>query len=190
MQNHAHIPVTGARWRLAAILLLAFAALPAWGQGGASIPTAKVAVIDVQRILTDSAAGKSALERLGELKKSREGQLKAKAEEIDGLRKQIDEGRLTLSEQRLVDLQKELEDKAIDLQRAQDDANRELEKSRESTFAAIEERVLPIIDEVGREMRLTLIFNKYQSGLLFAQDEADITDLILQRFDQSQAEGG
>ena len=33
----------------------------------------------------------------------------------------------------------------------------------------------------------TLIFNKFESGLVFALDNADITNLILQRFDSATA---
>ena len=54
-------------------------------------------------------------------------------------------------------------------------------------FAAIERQVMPIINDVGTELGYTLIFNKFESGLVFALDSADITDMILQRFDSMAA---
>ncbi len=42
---------------------------------------------------------------------------------------------------------------------------------------------MPLIAEIGEEQGLTLIFNKFEdSGLLWAQDAADITALVLERF--------
>ena len=51
------------------------------------------------------------------------------------------------------------------------------------THTAIEERVMPLIAEIGEEQGFTLIFNKFEdSGLLWATPGADITDLVLERF--------
>lgn len=190
MQIHVSNRVAGIAASLAATFLVLHGAVPAGAQTPASLPTAKVAVIDVQRILTDSEAGKSALAELKTIQDGKLKEIESRKKAIDEIGKQITEGRLTLSEERLAALEKDGEDKAIALKRFQDDAQRELDKSREKVFDAIEKKVLPIIDDVGREMGVTLIFNKFQSGLLFAQDEVDITDLILQRFDESQAGEG
>jgi Skp family chaperone for outer membrane proteins len=39
---------------------------------------------------------------------------------------------------------------------------------------------------VGREQGLTLIFNKFQSGLVYADQSVDITDDVIRRFNLSQ----
>jgi hypothetical protein len=44
---------------------------------------------------------------------------------------------------------------------------------------------MTIINQVGTELGYTMIFNKFESGLVYAQEGVDITDLILQRFDSS-----
>ena len=41
---------------------------------------------------------------------------------------------------------------------------------------------MPIIQELGREMKFQMIFNKFQSGLVYADEATDITDLVLKRF--------
>lgn len=145
-----------------------------------------IAVIDVQRLVTDSQAGKEVLAQLKQKSDEKSAQLKVLADELEGLRKQIDEGRLSLSEDRLNDLQRQVEDKTIAFRRARDDAERELKELQGKRFAEIERRVMPIINQVGVEGDYTLIFNKYESGLVFAQDTVDITDEILRRFDASQ----
>jgi hypothetical protein len=54
-------------------------------------------------------------------------------------------------------------------------------------LADLERRVFPIITQLGKERGYTLIFNKFQSGLVFADDAADITEDVLKRFNTTVA---
>jgi outer membrane protein len=174
-------------WRVAntaagrVLLSLSFlAVVPA---SSALAQAGKVAVIDVQRLVTDSVAGKDALARLKKLQDEKIAEGKAKNEEIDGLRKRLNEGRLSLADDKISDLEKQLEEKVTSLRRFQEDAERDFNKSRETTFGEIERRVFPVIEKFGKEGGYSFIFNKFQSGLLYADDAADVTDQIIQRFD-------
>lgn len=168
-------------------LALATAGLLAGGAAARAQAAPKVAVIDVQRIVSDSTAGKAALERLKKLQEEKEAQGRTRQSEITALQDQITKGRLSLAEDRLAALNKDLEEKAIGFRRFQDDANRELGKARDELLGDIERRVIPIIDQVGKEAGYTLIFNKYQSGLVYADQAIDITDQIIQRFNAAPA---
>jgi len=149
----------------------------------------RVAVIDVQRILLDSKLGQGVVADLKQLKEQKEIEAQGYQVEMTTLRDRITDGRLSLSDERLGEMEQELEQKVIQYQRFQDDAERELQKKQTETFSKIETEVMPIIVQIGQQNGYTIIFNKFQSGLLFASDEIDITDLVLQRFDQSLEEG-
>ncbi|HVS15795.1 MAG TPA: OmpH family outer membrane protein [Thermoanaerobaculia bacterium] len=176
--------IHGSSRRLASLasIALVLAALLAGTAGAQENP--KLGVIDVERILEESVAGKAVIEQLKQLQDSKRAELQAKKDGLDQLRQRYSESRLTLAEDKLAEMEKQLEDMAIELQRAQDDAQRDMQKRQAEAFGGIETRVLPIIDQVGKELGFTLIFNKYQSGLLFAADGVDITDVVIQRFDQ------
>ena len=143
----------------------------------------KIAILDVQRLVTDSVAGKQALANLKKLQEGKVAEGKAKSEEIDALRKRLNEGRLSLADDKITELEKQLEDKVTSARRFQEDAEREFNKSRDASFQDIERRVFPVIEKFGQEGGYTFIFNKFQSGLLFAADGSDVTDQIIQRFD-------
>jgi outer membrane protein len=143
----------------------------------------KVAVIDVRRLVTDSVAGKESLARLRKLQEERVAEAKTKQDEIEQLRKRLSEGRLSLSDDKIAEMEKQLEEKVTGFRRFQEDAEKELGKSQEQAFADIERRVAPIIEQAGKEGGYTLMFNKYQSGLVYADEAADITNQIIQRFD-------
>jgi outer membrane protein len=162
----------------ALVLLVAATASPAVGQS-----SPKLGVIDVERILTDSVSGKKLLEELTELRDQKNAALQSKRSEVEQLRSRYAESRLTLAEDKLAEMERQLEDRALDLRRAQDDAQREVQKKQQEEFARIEREVMPIIQTVGKDNGFTMIFNKFQGGLVFADDSVDVTDLVIQRFD-------
>lgn len=160
-------------------LLVAAVAVPAVAQ-------TKLAVIDVQRVVTDSDPGKEALQQLKELSDAKVQEGQALQQELATLREQFNKQRFTLAEDRLEAMNKEIEDKSIAMQRFEDDAQRDLNEARRRALGALEQRIMPVIDAIGREKGLTLIFNKFQSGLVFADETVDITDEVIRRFNTLQ----
>jgi len=142
----------------------------------------RVAVIDVQQVVEQSAAGREALARLKKLNDEKVAQGAKLVSELEALQKQLATQRATLSEERLKSLQKQIEDKQVDIERFRDDAEDFLDGARRKELQALETRIMPIINEIGRERKLQLIFNKFQSGLVYADDAVDITDEVLKRF--------
>jgi outer membrane protein len=169
---------------LAAVLLAAATAASA--QAPAAV---KVAVIDVQRIVADSTAGKATVGELETFGKEQSGALQARREELSTLQRRISEGRLTLSEEALADLERQVEEKEIQLRRATDDAQREFQKRQEQALGRIEGRVMPIIQQIGEEGGYTMIFRKFESGLVYAAAGVDITDQVIARLDAEAPAG-
>jgi len=161
------------------LLAVAALALPAAAQ-------TSVAVIDVQRVVTDSDPGKEALQRLRVLQDEKIAEGRNLQTDLEALREQFNKQRLTLSEQKLAEMSGQIEDKTIALQRFEDDAKRSLEEARRTTLGNLEERIMPIINQIGKERGFTLIFNKFQSGLVYADDAVDITDDVIRRFNTTE----
>ncbi len=152
----------------------------------AAAQEAKIAVIDVQRVVTESDPGKEALAKLKKLQEEKLTQAKAMQQELDNLQQQFNKQRFTLSDDKLNELRKKIEDKGIALKRFQDDAQRELDDARRKALASLEQKIMPIIQQLGKEKGYLLIFQKYQSGLVYADDaKTDITDEIIRRFNTS-----
>jgi len=143
----------------------------------------KVGVIDVQRLVVESKTGKTVLGQLRNLREQKTAEGEVLQQEIQDIQTRLQDGRQALSDDKVVELEKELENKLIELRRFADDAERVLQKEQDQAFARIERDVMPIIARVGEEQGFTLLFNKYESGLVFATEQVDITDLILQLFD-------
>ncbi len=145
-----------------------------------------IAVIDIQRVVTDSDAGKEALGKLQQLQEAKIAEGRAIQEQLDALREQLSKQRFTLTEAKVAELSKQIEDRGIEMRRFQDDAQRDLDEARRTALGGLEERILPVIDEVGKENNMTLIFNKFQAGLVYADESVDITDEVIRRFNTAQ----
>ena len=156
---------------------------------GAAVPAAaqaNIAVIDVQRVVSESDPGKEVISKLKTIQdaKIQEGQMLQ--QELANIQEQFNKQRFTVSEQKLAEMNKEMEDKTIAIRRFEDDAKRELDEARRRELGGLEGRILPIINEIGKERGITLIFNKFQSGLVYADDAVDITDDVILRFNTAQ----
>jgi outer membrane protein len=146
---------------------------------------ARVAVIDVQKVLTQSAAGKASYEKLKKIQEERVEKAKQMDEELRKLDSDINAKRISLSEEKLTEMQKQLADKRISMQRYAQDADREIGEARDRELQALEAKIKPVIDAIGKEMGLAAIFNKFESGLVYAADAIDITDTVVKRFNEA-----
>lgn len=179
------IPVIASRLVKGALLAAALISV-----SGVANAQSKLAVIDVEAILTNSQRGKAVLESIREFSRTKSEALRGLQEELQRLNQKFADGRLSLAEDVLAGMQKELEDKTIAARRAQDDAQRELKEMQQKKFEKVEEDILPIITAVGKEQGYTMIFNKYEGGLVYADESVDITQAVIDRFDQAGKESG
>jgi outer membrane protein len=164
---------------MALVLVVAAVAIPVAAQ-------TTVALIDVQQVVRESDRGKEAFQKLRELQEQKLEQAKQMQQEIDALRDQFSKQRLTLSQEKLEELRKQIEDKGIALKRFQDDAQREIDDAQRKELEKLELTIMPVVDEIGKEKGLTLIFDKFRAGLLYADEAVDITEEVIQRYNTVQ----
>ena len=162
---------------LVSIAMVALAA-PTFAQNAPG----RVAVVDVQKVLTQSVAGKAAYEKLKKMQDDRVAKAKAMDDEMKKLESDLTTKRISLAEDKLAEMQKQLADKKINMQRFAQDADREIGEARDRELQQLQVKIEPVIDALGKEMGLALIFNKFESGLVYASDAVEITDTVIQRF--------
>ena len=164
-------------------MAVAALAIPALAQSSAP---ARVAVIDVNKVLSSSTAGKVAAAKLKQLQEDKMARAQKLDEEIKTLDNDINTKKISLSEEKLADMARQLSDKKIAMQRFAQDADRELGEARDRVMADLNQKIMPVVDQIGKEMGLAAIFNKFESGLIYASDAIDITDVVIKRFNDAQ----
>ena len=164
---------------------------PAAATGGASVtgPSGpiKIAVINVDRLVTDSALGKEAFARVKKIADSKKEEGEKLTKELREMEQKLADQGASLADDKKDALQKQYQERAIAFKRFQDDAQRALDEAQKKELEELQRRVMPVITQIGKEKGFTLIVNKFQSGLVFADDAADITDDVLKRFNTTVA---
>ena len=156
---------------------------------GSTAPVAvpKIGVINVERLVQESALGKEAFSRVKKLNDQKKEEADKLSKELRDMEQKLADQGSSLADDKREALQKSYQEKAIAFKRFQDDANRDLEAAQKKELSDLERRVFPVINQVGKEKGFTLIFNKFQSGLVYADDAVDVTDEVLKVFNTTVA---
>ena len=169
------------------VLAASLAAATASAQSPGAAAPIRIAVIDVERLVRDSALGKEAFSRVKKVNDDKKAEADRLQKDLRDLEQKLADQGAALSDEKREQLQKQYQEKAIDFKSFQEKASRDLDQAQKKELADLERRVFPVITQLGKERGYTLIFNKFQSGLVFADDTADITDDVLKRFNTTVA---
>ena len=148
---------------------------------------AKIAIINVERLVQDSAVGREAFARVKKLNDQKKDEADKLAKELRDLEQKLADQGASMTDDKRDQLQKSYQEKAIAYKRFNDDAQRILEDAQKKELEQLEKRVLPVIQQVGKERGFTVIFNKFQAGLVYADEGVDVTDEVLKRFNTTVA---
>jgi outer membrane protein len=167
--------------------IAAVAAAQSAPSSAASPTSIRIAVIDVERLVRDSALGKEAFGRVKKISDDKKAENDRLQKELRDIEQKLSTQGQSLSDDKREQLQKQYNEKSIDYKSFTEKASRDLDQVQKKELADLERRVFPIITQLGKERGYTLIFNKFQSGLVFADDAADITEDVLKRFNTTVA---
>jgi outer membrane protein len=162
------------------MVAVAMAQAPAAPQPAASGEKSVFGYLDVDQIAQESAAGREMMGRLQKLQGEKVAGRKKLADDTEALKKQLETQRATLSDTKVTELTKQIEEKNVALQRYDEDAQAELEKARQTEVGNLEKSLMAVIEEFGRESGMKMIVNK--RALVWAAESVDVTDQVLRRF--------
>lgn len=172
--------------------------------GGVQAQGVKVGVVDLQAVLDGSLRGKAAKDRLKELGDQLQREIQAKREfkerkeeELQNLRSEIQRQGLVLSEQARMAKEEEFRKSIRELQRFIQDTNNFIDDATQE-FREKEVRetqlllgdIRDIVREVGERGQYTVILEGNDSAalVLYIDADVDLTEEVIQRFDQTSAE--
>ena len=150
---------------------------------------ARVAYIDVQRILARSSVGVAARERLERDKGAMQKDVDGKRGEVEKLREEIEKKGALLSADARKEKQETLERKIRDLRRLVDDYRAELERKEQELLQKVLVDISGIVERVGKQKGFLLIVEKRGAGVIYGSPEADLTDEVIKAVDQEAAKG-
>lgn len=177
---------TNAGWALTALLVAA----------GISYAQAtnltRVAVINIQQSIVESAEGKKAQESLQQKYNAKKAELDRKQKEIDDLTQALRNQEKNLSDEARATRSKEIDQKTKELNRSQEDATNEFQQLQSEVINTIGNKILRIIQLYAAEQNFSLVLDTSspQAGVLYANPTIDITTEIIRRMDAQSAAPG
>jgi outer membrane protein len=159
------------------IVVLAFS--PALGSAQERI---KIGFIDIQRAITESAAGKKAKARFDAQVKKAESDLLKEKLELERLKSDFDKKGPLLKEDERRSLEADLQRRFLQYQRTGQDHQQELRQKEGQMTNDILKELQEIVTDVGKAEKFTLIFERSQ--IMYHDQGIDITNKVIETFNK------
>ena len=145
--------------------------------------SARIAYIDVQRVLARSSAGVAAREQLEREKSVMQKEMDGKRVELEKLRDELEKKGPLMTADARREKQEVFERKRRDAARMMDDFQKELEKKEQVLLQRVLQDLSGVIETVGKDRGYYMIVEKRGASVLYASADADLTDEIIRAYD-------
>lgn len=140
----------------------------------------KIGYIDIQRVISESQAGKRARERFQAQVKKAEADIVKERQELDRLKSELDKKGPLLKEDERRNIESDLQKRSVNLQRNMADHQQELQAKNNEMMADILKELEKIVNEVGKAEKFTLILERSQ--ILYSDQGIDITSKVIESY--------
>jgi outer membrane protein len=154
---------------------------------GYSQQAIKVGVVNSQDVLERSAEGKRVMAQIQDKDKQNQDRIGTLDEEIRNLETRINTQRLTLTQEAMMQLNSDLEKKRTARKRFAEDSLREMQEFTGRLFQRVQTELLPIIEQLGKDKNLDVIFDLARSGAIYFNPTIELTQEVITRYDASKA---
>ena len=174
-------------WRSSSKILLLALLFTFLVSAGFAQESGKIGIVNSNEVIQKSTEGKAVMAQLQKKDKSNSSRISTMDEKIRELETKLNTQRLTLTQESILQLTSELERKRTERKRFAEDSLRELQELRFRLFTKVQDEVIPIIEGLGKERNLEIIFDLANSGAVFVNPTIDLTEEVIKRYNASKA---
>lgn len=147
---------------------------------------AKLAYINLGLIAQNSSEGKAASSKIEELQKKKQAELQEKNKQLQAAQQKLNSGATVLNEQARGDLQKDIDRMQREIQFSQQNAQAEVQDLTAELQEQFRKKLIPIIEGIGKERGLHVIFSAGDAGMVWASPGLDLTQEVIKRLDAAR----
>jgi outer membrane protein len=144
----------------------------------------KIGYINSQRIIDESKAGKETTQKMESFKEENTEKLEQKNKEIEALEQELRKKEFAITPETKKEIEDKIREKNLELKFFKEAKEKELKEIFYKNLKSIENQVLAIVQKIGQEENYDLILGRDESGILYANPAHDLTDKIIQIYDQ------
>jgi outer membrane protein len=149
----------------------------------------KVVVVDFEKAVVESDEGKKASEKFNALLQTKQGDIEKKQKDIEDQQKKLQNGARTLSDQAKADIQRDIDKRTTELTRLNEDAQRELQASRDELLKPIADLATAVLGAMAAQENYTLVIDisNPESNVVWKNPKNDITDELIKKINAAAA---
>ena len=142
----------------------------------------RIGIIDFQRVLLESEAGKSVQAEIQQKGRSMESDLMKMGEEIESMMRQLQRDSMVMSAERREQQQRELEIRRYDFQTMQKKYQSEFREMEVTMLDKLRDEVFDIAESIGQREGYMLIIER--GAAIYFPSSIDITDKLIQAYNE------
>jgi outer membrane protein len=166
-----------------AFVLLALAAILAWGTG-ASDDGIKIGVVDIDQAVSSTKDGRAAREELARKQREAEAEIQPMIERYQTLEEDLKQKRFALSDEALFQKNLEMAEMRNKIENKTKELDGQLQLDQRRIEAPLMKKLVDVIESAGKDAGFTIILRRGSPGLLYTREALDITDLIIEKYNQ------
>ncbi len=166
-----------------ASLLLALAALLVVGTAAQDQPV-KIGVVDIDQAISSTEEGKAAREEFARKQREAEAKIQPLVERYRRLEEDLKAKKFVLSDDALFQKQLDLAEMRNQIQNKMKELEGQLAVDQKRLEGPLTKKLVEIIEEAGKTRGFTMILRRGAPGVLYTREALDITDIIIEKYNQ------
>ncbi len=144
----------------------------------------KIAYVDLQRAFAEVDEGRTAKARLEQIRDAKQKDIDKEQEALKKEKETYEKQMGTMTAETRAQQGSELQKKFLDLQQRFEKGRADLAQNERETLGGILAKMQPIITSIAQRDGFTMVFEKTDSGLLYAPPSLDLTNELIRLFNE------
>jgi len=150
---------------------------------------AKIGVIDFEKIMKESSAGKMNQKVLNTKGQELKGRLEKEKQALDEINRSFEREALVLSDEKKREKERDFRNQIEDFKIKQQNYANELKNLEIKLINEMQKAVFDIANDIGKKEKYLLIIERKNAGVIYIADHVDITDTIIEKYNALVASG-
>jgi outer membrane protein len=142
-----------------------------------------IGYVDVRKVIQESKVGKKNKAEFEKLIKDKESVLAKEEEKLKAMQEAFQKDQLLMTDEQKKAKLKEYQGKGEAYQKSVREARQMIDKKNNEFTNKLISDVRVIIADIAKEMKLSLVLEMSESGLLYAEEGMDLTSKVIEKYD-------
>lgn len=145
-----------------------------------------VGIVSMQKVLDESKKGKDVQKKFEQSVATEKKEIEKREGTIKKAQEDFVRDQATMSEEQRRKKQREIQNQVSELQQFANEAQEKMSAKRLDLLKTVVEPAKEIVNKVAKEKKMTIVFERGESGLLYFDEAIDLTPEIIKRLDAAK----